>query len=82
MTLDLDMFKVNLLAMIHLFIALISPFILYFKLDMLSSCKTGHVSSAYSLGAELMELLMSLMYSVKSRGPRTDPKGALDLMYL
>ena len=64
MTLDLDMFKVNVLAVIHLFTTLISPFILYFKLDMLSSCKIRHVSSAYSLRAELVELLMSLIYIV------------------
>ena len=61
MTLDLAMFKVNLLAIIHLFTALISPFILYFKLDMLSSCKIRHVSSPNSLGAELVELLMPFL---------------------
>ena len=81
MTLDLDMFKVNLLAIIHLFTALVSPFILYFKLDMPSSCKIRHVSSAYSLGAELVELLMSLIYIVKSRGPRTEPWETPHLMY-
>ena len=54
---------------------------LYFKLDMLSSCKIRHVSSAYSRGAELVELLMSLIYIVKSRGPRTEPFIACDLQF-
>ena len=72
-TLDLNMFKVNLFSTIHLFTAQISCLTFVFKLDMLSCRKIMHVSSAYNRGAELDALFISIMYKVNSRGPRIEP---------
>ena len=70
--LDLDIFKVNLFATIHLFTVQISCLTIVFKLDMLLCCKIMHVSSAHNRGAELDALFISLIYRVNSCEPRTE----------
>ena len=57
MMLDLDKFKVNLLATIHLLIAFNLLLILVFNL----SRKSRHVSSAKSLGLQEVDLQISLI---------------------
>ena len=81
-TLDFVKFNVNLLATIHLLTDEISEDTLLYKWFKLLSCKIKQVSSANSLGQSDVLLLMSLINSLNNNGPRTEPYGAPQLIFL
>ena len=81
-TLDFSKFNVNLLAIIHLLTVEISEDTLLYKWFKELSCKIKQVSSANNLGQSDVLLLMSLIYNVNNNGPRTEPCGTPQVIFL
>ena len=53
---------------------------LEFNCDKFQLLSIRQVSSAKSLGLQVVQLEISFMYKVKRRGPRTDPSGTPQVM--